>query len=172
MNELWQTVSLLGHAISGGRYLPYVVLAPLVLWAGVKLNMTVAAYRIPWLEWAPFHSKSNVMLAPIKYRWIWIPYTILLAAAMPFLALMEEFIFRYGTTSWLRGLLWGTLAFGALHLVSLVSVRMMLYLMLVGAILVQVYMVGGIVAVFVLHAVYNLSALAMTVATRKRTLNI
>jgi hypothetical protein len=66
--------------------------------------------------------------------------------------------------------LWGSLAFGAFHLCSLVSIRMAIYLSLVGAILVCLYMVDGIVAVFVLHAVYNLSALALTVATRKRAL--
>jgi hypothetical protein len=40
--------------------------------------------------------------------------------------------------------------------------------MVVGAILVELYMLDGIVAVFVLHAVYNLSALALIIVTRKR----
>ena len=87
---------------------------------------------------------------------------------MPFLALVEEWLFRAGTTNWVRGLLWGTLAFGAFHLFSFVTIRMTIYLMLVGAILVELYMVGGIIAVFVVHAVYNLTALGLTLATRKR----
>jgi hypothetical protein len=112
--------------------------------------------------------KANLALVPIRLRWVWLPYSLLLAFCMPCFALVEELLFRAGTTSWVRGLLWGTVAFGAFHLLSLVSVRMMIYLMLVGAVLVEVYMLAGIVAVFVLHAVYNLTALGLTVASRKR----
>jgi hypothetical protein len=170
MNDFLQAASLLWHAISSGRYTLFVLLAPVLLAAGILFNTKLQSLDRRWLEWSPFHVKSNVALLPIKVRWVWLPYSLALAFVMPFLALLEEWLFRMGTTNWVHGLLWGTIAFGLFHLFSLVSVRMTIYLMLVGAVLVEVYMLYGIVAVWVLHAVYNLSALALTVATRNRSL--
>jgi hypothetical protein len=170
VNDFAQAGSLLWRAVSGGHYTLPVLLAPLLLAAGIAFNTRLQSLNKGWLEWSPFHMKSNVALLPIKVRWVWLPYSVLLAFCMPFLALIEEWLFRVGTTNWVHGLLWGTIAFGLFHLFSLVSVRMTIYLMLVGAVLVEVYMLYGIVAVWVLHAVYNLSALALTVATRKRPL--
>src|SRR5579862_4657221 len=133
--------------------------------------MRLKRLELAWLEWSPFGSRANLMLRPVQWRWVWLPYTLALAFAMPLLAFMEEWIFRAGTTNWVRGLLWGALAFGLAHLLSLVSVRMLVYMTLVGALFVEVYMTAGLLAVFVLHAVYNLTALATLVATRKRPLN-
>ena len=170
MSDLSKAVDLLIRAIFSGRYTFAVLLAPLLLVFGVAFNKKLQSFNRSWLEWSPFHVKANVTLLPLKIRWLWLPYALLLAFCMPFLALVEEWLFRAGTTNWLRGLLWGTLAFGLCHLFSLVSVRMAIYLMLVGAVFVELYMLDGIVAVFVLHAVYNLTALGMVVATRKRGL--
>jgi hypothetical protein len=153
-----------------GRYTVFVVLAPLLLAFGIAFNAKLQSLNRGWLEWSPFHVKANVALLPIRVRWVWLPYALLLGFCMPFFALIEEWLFRAGTTDWSRGLLWGAIAFGAFHLFSLVSVRMTIYLMLVGAIFVELYMLDGIIAVFVLHAVYNLSALALSVATRKHPL--
>jgi hypothetical protein len=170
MNAFFQTASLLWRAITSGHYTPFIIAAPVLLAVGVLVNTKVQSLNRRWLEWSPFHMKANIALMPIKVRWVWLPYSLLLAFCMPFLALIEEWLFRFGTTNWVHGLLWGTIAFGLFHLFSLVSVRMTIYLMLVGAVLVEVYMLYGIVAVWVLHAVYNLSALALTVATRNRPL--
>ena len=170
MDNFLQAASLLWRAISSGQYIPFVLVAPILLAAGILFNTKVQSLNRRWLEWSPFHVRSNVALVPIKVRWVWLPYSLALAFLMPFLALVEEWLFRMGTTNWVHGLLWGTIAFGLFHLFSLVSVRMTIYLMLVGAVLVEVYMLYGIIAVWVLHAVYNLSALALTVATRKRPL--
>lgn len=170
LTDFSQAGSLLLRAILSGRYTVCIALAPLLLAFGIVFNAKLGSLKVSWLEWSPFHVKANVALLPIRVRWVWLPYALLLAFCMPFLALVEEWLFRYGTTNWIHGLLWGTIAFGGFHLFSLVSVRMTLYLMLVGAILVELYMLDGIVAVFVLHAVYNLSALALTVATRKHPL--
>jgi hypothetical protein len=170
MSPVLQAFELLGRAIFSGQYLLYVLLAPVLLACGVKFNQKLQALNWRWLEWSPFHVRSNVVLLPIKLKWAWAPYALALAFVMPFLALLEEWIFRAGTTNWVRGLLIGTLAFGLCHLFSFVSVRMVVYLTLVGALFVQVYLAAGIIAVFVLHATYNLTALGMTVATRKRGL--
>jgi Type II CAAX prenyl endopeptidase Rce1-like len=170
MSPLAKAATLLLRAVVSGRYTMCVLLAPLLLAFGIAFNVKLQSFNRGWLEWSPFHVKSNIALVPITWRWVWLPYSLLLAFCMPFLALLEEWLFRYGTTNWVRGLLWGTIAFGAFHLFSLVSIRMTIYLMLVGAVLVELYMLEGIVAVFVLHAAYNLSALALTVVTRKRRL--
>ncbi len=170
MSPILQSVVLLERAVVSGRYTLFVVLAPVLLACGVKFNQKLQSLNWRWLEWSPFHVRSNVVLLPIKLKWAWAPYALALAFVMPFLALLEEWIFRAGTTNWGRGLLIGTLAFGICHVFSFVSIRMVVYLTLVGALFVQVYLAAGIVAVFVLHATYNLTALAMTVATRKREL--
>jgi hypothetical protein len=170
VTDFSRALDLLLRAILSGRYIPFVLMAPLLLAFGIAFNVKLQSLDRRWLEWSPFHVKANIMLLPIKLRWLWLPYALLLAFCMPFLALLEEWLFRYGTTNWIHGLLWGTIAFGAFHLFSLVSVRMTIYLMVVGAILVELYMLDGIVAVFVLHAVYNLSALALIIVTRKRPL--
>jgi hypothetical protein len=154
---------LLARAVFSGHYTLYVLLAPCLLGFGVLFNQKLKALDRGWLEWSPWHVKSNFALLPLKNKWIWAPYGLLLGACMPLLAFLEEVIFRSGTTNWVKGALWGALAFGLLHVLSLVSVRMTLYLVLVGAILVQVYMLDGLLAVFVVHACYNLLALTLLV---------
>ncbi len=170
VTDFLRAATLLVQAVFSGRYTLPVLLAPLLLLFGVQFNKRLQSLDRRWLEWSPFHVKANIMLLPIRMRWVWAPYVAVLAFCMPFLALIEEWLFRFGTTNWVRGLLWGTIAFGLFHLFSLVSIRMTIYLMIVGAALVELYMLDGIVAVFVLHAVYNLTALALTVITRKRGL--
>lgn len=168
MTQISNATTLLLHAAASGHYFFYVLLAPLLLAFGLRFNSKLQSLNRGWLEWSPFHVKANIALLPLKYRWVWLPYALVLGFCMPFLALVEEWIFRAGTTDWVHGLLWGTIAFGLFHLFSLVSIRMTIYLMLVGAVLVELYMLDGIIAVWVLHAAYNLTALTLTVATRKR----
>jgi Type II CAAX prenyl endopeptidase Rce1-like len=170
MSAVPRTASLLLQAVLSGRYTFCVLLAPVLLAFGVFFNSRLQSLNLGWLEWSPFHVKANVALLPIKARLVWLPYALLLAFCMPFFALIEEILFRAGTTDWVRGLLWGTLAFGLCHLISFVTIRMTIYLTLVGAVFVQLYMLDGLVAVFVLHSVYNLTALALVVAARKRGL--
>lgn len=159
-----KAIEVLGEAVTDPRYLPYVVAAPILLGGGIVFNRRLKALGWRWLEWSPGGQSANLALAPIRFRWIWVPYGVMLATCMPLLAFFEEMIFRNGTTGWLRGLLWGGLAFGLVHLASFVSVRMTIYLSLVGIVLVGLYMTGGIIAVFVTHAVYNLLALTLLIA--------
>jgi hypothetical protein len=154
---------LLARAVLSGHYILYVLLAPCLLGFGVLFNQKLKALDWRWLEWSPWRVKANIVLLPLKSKWLWAPYGLLLGACMPLLAFIEEVIFRSGTTNWVKGALWGALAFGLLHLLSFVTVRMTIYLTLVGAILVQVYMLDGLLAVFVVHTCYNLLALALLV---------
>lgn len=163
----WTRTAVLDYAeaVTSGRYLFEIALAPGLLAFGLYFNEKLKALNVPWLEWAPFHVRANVALMPVESRF-WLPYSALLAFCIPVLAFVEEYIFRYGTTGWVRGILWGGLAFGFLHLFSLVSIRMAIYLTLVGLVLVQVYMTYGLLAVFVLHASYNLLALGSALMPR------
>jgi hypothetical protein len=153
-------LKLLGRAVTHG-YAGYALLAPGLLALGVLFNKQARALDWRWLEWSPWGVKANVALAPMKLRFLWLPYALALGWCIPLLAFFEEEIFRNGTHTWLRGLLWGGLAFGLVHLVSCVTVRMSIYLTLVGVALVGIYIQGGFIAVFVTHASYNLLALTL-----------
>jgi hypothetical protein len=155
--------SLLIRAVLSGHYTLYVLLAPCLLVFGVVFNQRVKALDYRWLEWSPWHVQTNFALMPLRNNWLWVPYAILLGACMPLLAFFEEVIFRNGTTGWVRGLLWGAIAFGLFHLLSLVSIRMAVYLAIVGAVLVAVYLHDGLLAAFVVHAVYNLLVLVLVI---------
>jgi hypothetical protein len=159
-----QAAILLVRAVLDLKYAAYVLLAPVLLAFGIAFNTRMKALGKPWLEWSPFNVKTNIALAPIRYRWVWLPYALMLAACMPLLALFEELIFRNHSTNVVTALLWGGLAFGVFHLISLVTIRMLIYLSLVGAAFVGLYMAGGLIAVFVVHATYNLLALTLLVA--------
>lgn len=161
------TDKILVQALTSTRFIPYVLLAWALLFIGLRVNAKLRSLHSPVLEWSPLHVKANLTLIPLRFRYVWPAYALFLAAAMPFLALLEEVIFRAGTTSWVRGILWGAIAFGVFHLTSLVSVRMVVYLTMIGAVLVGAYMSGGLVAAFVCHAVYNLTALTMVLVKRR-----
>lgn len=162
------TIGLLWRAATGPA-LVYALLAPALLAAGVGIMLRFKARGPAWLDWSPLGSRANLALRPIGGRW-WLPWALALGALMPMLALIEEAVFRFGTTSLLRAVIWGGVAFGVIHLTSLVSVRMVLYLTVIGWLLAGAYAIGGQAACFTLHAVYNLSALALAVATRKKGL--
>jgi hypothetical protein len=155
---------LLAHAVVSSSYAVYALLAPCLLGFGVVFNQRLKALDWRWLEWSLWHQKSNLALVPLANKWLWAPYGLLLAGCMPLLAFFEEIIFRAGTNGWLRGLLWGGLAFGLLHLLSCVTVRMAIYLAIVGVFLVDIYMRDGLLAVFVIHANYNLLTLTLLIA--------
>jgi hypothetical protein len=167
------TLKLLGLAITHG-YALYTLFAPALLICGLSFNKRLRALNWRWLEWSPWGIKANLALAPMEVRFLWLPYALVLGCCIPILAFLEEEIFRNGTHNWLRGLLWGGVAFGLVHLLSCVTVRMTLYLTLVGVALVGVYMKGGLVAVFVAHASYNLLVLALVSAEQHlpRTLRV
>lgn len=165
LKATWSCLDILGQAYSDSRFLGYVLCGVLMLAAAVVVNRSLKQLNLRWLEWSPFGIRANLALAPIQRRWLGLPYALMLALCMPLLAFAEELIFRNGTTTWTQALLWGGLAFGALHLVSFVSIRMAIWIGMAGVGLAALYMSGaGLGGVFVTHATYNLLALAMLVA--------
>ncbi|HET9125210.1 MAG TPA: CPBP family intramembrane glutamic endopeptidase [Solirubrobacteraceae bacterium] len=136
---------------------------PLLLVVGITVNRTLPAPAI--LNWSPFHLRANLALIPVRTR-LWPLYVAVLAAVIPGLALLEELVFRYPVHSLLAGVLLGGVAFGFAHLTSLVTLRMCLYLTVIGWLFVVVYVLWGFWAVVLLHASYNLAALGAVVAER------
>ena len=154
-------VGLLFLRALGHGYLKYALIAPFLLVGGIYLNRKLASLKNPILEWSPLHNRSNVALMPLRARGLWPIYYLVLLGCIPVLAFFEEWIFRNGDHNLPRDLLLGGLAFGFVHLVSLVTIRMCCYLTLVGLVLVGVYSIGGLTACFVVHATYNVLALTM-----------
>ena len=149
-----------------GRYLWCIPVAAILLAIGVSINKYLAGFDNSILEWSPWHIKQNFVMKPMLGRWWWL-YTPVLCLLIPLLAFIEEYWFRYGTTNWVRGVLIGGLAFGIIHFTSFVSVRMVIWLTLMGLALVEVYFLGGLMACFMLHATYNLMAVGVTIVTEK-----
>ena len=154
-------------AMGQGRYLWCIPVAAILLAIGVSINKYLAGFWMTSiLEWSPWHIKQNFVMKPMLGRWWWL-YTPVLCLLIPLLAFIEEYWFRYGTTNWVRGVLIGGLAFGIIHFTSFVSVRMVIWLTLMGLALVEVYFLGGLMACFMLHATYNLMAVGVTIVTEK-----
>jgi hypothetical protein len=80
MSPVLQALELLGRAVFSGQYLLYVLLAPVLLACGVMFNRKLQALNWRWLEWSPFHVRSNVVLLPIKLKWAWAPYALALGS--------------------------------------------------------------------------------------------
>ena len=158
MNVISQTDQLFGRALL--VYLPYVLLAPVLLRCAVVFNRKLRAIDHPLLEWSAFGVKANMTLIPIRWRYVGLPYVAALMVTVPYLALVEEWLFRT------HGIFIAVVVFGAVHITMCVTVRMTIWIMIVGAVLWGCYCVGGLGAAFVVHAVYNLCAIALVTATR------
>jgi hypothetical protein len=147
------------------RYAKLIPLSFLWLAFGITFNMMLKSLNWRWLEWrlSKKIDAMNIVLVPLRWKWLWVPCIFLIVGCLPIIAFLEEYAFRAGTTNWIRGILWCALAFGLLHLISLVSVRMVIYLSLVGAFLADVYMRDGLVAVFVVHTAYDVIVVFLVV---------
>lgn len=157
------TLTLIYRMLAEHVSVAAILAGPVLLAAGIMTNRRLPAPAV--LAWAPFRLRANVTLLPMRTR-AWPAYTLLLAAAIPAIATLEEIVFRLPVHSVLTGVMWGGVAFGFAHLTSLVSLRMCLYLTVIGLVLVGVYVLFGFWAAVTLHASYNLSALALAAAER------
>ena len=160
MNVISQTDQLFGRAL--WVYLPYVLLAPILLRCAVLFNRKLRAIDHPWLEWSAFNVKANLTLIPIRWRYVGLPYVALLMATVPYLALVEEWLFRT------HGPFVAVVVFGAVHITMCITVRMTIWIMIVGSVLWACYSMDGLAAAFVVHAAYNLCAILLVTATRNQ----
>jgi len=122
-----------------------------------------------WINFSPFDHGFVAM--PVGYRYLWLPFALLLAYCIPLMAWMEEVFFRFQVNSWIPGLLWGSVLFGLLHLLALVPLRVVLYLCALGAILVEIYFSYGLAAAFVFHTTYNFIVLVLILVTARIGVN-
>ena len=135
-------------------------LALLMLLSGVWFNDKLESLHWKWLEWSPFAKKANAIYAPLGRKWLGWPYLAALIFSMTLVAFVKAIIFRQmasqlGLTLLL--LVSGPI-FGLIHITSGVTVRMSIYLSLVGLIFAGIFLATGLAGVFLLHASYNMFA--------------
>ncbi len=134
---------------------------PLLLACGIAFNMRLNKFRMRLLDWAPFRIQTNIVLWPILKSRFWLLYTAVLCILVPLFAFAEELIFRAQPFEIVIRVIWGSLIFGLAHLTSFVSLRMCLYLSVLGLVFVGVYALGGFWVVWTLHSAYNWSAIGL-----------
>lgn len=136
-------------------------LALIVLLLGIQLNNTLEKLNCRWLEWSLFPVKENIIYRPIRWKRLGLPYVLMLFFCMPLLAFVEELIFRevVGQLGVAILLVVSGPIFGVVHISSGVTVRMTIYLSLVGLLFAGIYLMAGLIGVFLVHASYNLIAI-------------
>ena len=105
---------------------------------------------------------GNLLLEPLAYGWLAVPFVALLFFLLPQLALAEEELFRRGTRTWRQGIV-RSLAFGLAHLTMGIPVGAALALSLGGLWFTYQYFRGGVVRSATYHLAYNVLALSAIV---------
>jgi hypothetical protein len=108
----------------------------------------------------PAGGAANVLLEPLSYRWLAVPFVGLLLFLLPRLALTEERIFRSGTRTWRQGI-YRSLIFGLAHLPMGIPLGAALGLSIGGLWFTRQYFRGGVQLAAVSHLTYNLVALCI-----------
>ena len=138
----------------------------------ITLNNRLITANKKILETSLFKWKKNFSLAVLTSHWASATvYVIAMLVAIPVLAYYEEWIFRSLLTGPIAVLLWGGVAFGFVHMLVGVTVRMALCNGLLGLFLGVAYSVlvpslgeeSALWFVTVVHATYNYLALAVIV---------
>ena len=138
----------------------------------IALNGSLIRLDRRWLEFSLYKSKENSSLMPLTFHpIIRVAYLTALGVCVVFLAMVEEYIFRSLWTGWVGVVLFGGVAFGLVHMIVGVTVRMAINNGLLGIVLGVIYtlmspQIGAGVALWsvtVIHATYNYMALAWIV---------
>jgi hypothetical protein len=103
---------------------------------------------------------GNILLGPLSYPWLIVPFLALLLFLLPRLAATEEQVFRQGTRNW-RQALYRSLIFGLAHFPMGIPLGAALALSLGGLWFTYQYFKGGVVRSAVYHLTYNLLALGL-----------
>jgi hypothetical protein len=98
---------------------------------------------------------GNVLMGPLSYRWLAVPFVALLYFLLPQLALAEEALFRRGTRTWRQGLL-RSVVFGLAHLPMGIPLGAALALSIGGLWFTYQYFRGGVMRSAAYHLAYNL----------------
>lgn len=110
-----------------------------------------------WLAWKLF--KKNIQFLPLEHSFLRYPFIVVFLLNMPFIAGVEEFLFRHGLGLWptitVFDIAWRSLAFGLVHCISGNSVRMGLILSLFGFWLSHQYLAGGLALATLSHCIFD-----------------
>lgn len=125
-------------------------------------------YQLPWLQWGWWTLVSgtpgNAMVsAATGSLWVFAPFLVLLAVAMPQLVLAEEEVFRSGTRSWTHAVR-RSLVFGLIHLVPGVPIAAALALTIAGLWFTRQYFRGGVARSTTYHLAWNYELIAVAAA--------
>ncbi len=98
---------------------------------------------------------GNVLMGPLSYRWLTVPFVALLFFLLPQLALAEEELFRRGTRTWRQGVV-RSVIFGLAHLPMGIPLGAALALSIGGLWFTYQYFRGGVMRSASYHLAYNL----------------
>lgn len=105
---------------------------------------------------------GNIILEPLAYRWLAVPFLLLLLFVLPSLAAAEERLFRQGTRGWRQGLV-RSLIFGLAHWPMGIPLGAALALSIGGLWFTYQYFRGGVARSTIYHLTYNLLAILLIV---------
>ena len=122
-------------------------------------------YQLPWLRWGWWTlisgTPGNAMVsAATGSLWVFVPFLVLLAVAMPQLVVAEEELFRRGTRNWGHALP-RCLVFGLIHLVPGVPIAAALALSIAGLWFTRQYFRGGVARSTTYHLAWNYELVAI-----------
>ena len=129
------------------------------------LATAAGLYQLPWLRWGWWTlisgAPGNAMVsAATGSLWVFAPFLVLLAVAMPQLVLAEEELFRRGTRNWAHALP-RCLAFGLIHLLPGVPIAAALALSMAGLWFTRQYFRGGVARSTTYHLAWNYELVAV-----------
>ena len=105
---------------------------------------------------------GNVLIEPLAYHWLALPFIALLFYLLPQLAMAEEQLFRRGTRNWVQGV-YRSVAFGLAHLPMGIPLGAALALSIGGLWFTYQYFRGGVARSATHHLTYNVIALCVIV---------
>lgn len=103
-----------------------------------------------------FSSKgTNISLMGTNEKYFGIFMCLVLMAALPYMATIEELLFRRGTQNWVDGL-HRSLVFGLIHILTGARLGVALLSVILGMFFTQMYFLGGLNLAIQAHFQYNL----------------
>jgi len=103
---------------------------------------------------------QNIHLQPTKIKYFGILFTLLFIVNLPNLTMIEEVVFRQGTSSWFDGLI-RSLLFGIAHCLVGVPIGTGIAIAVPGIWFTSQYFLGGVELSALHHTTYNLIILSM-----------
>jgi len=158
--QLWKNLGVIAQ-IRPMMILQNIIVIILVVSACAGLMAIHPIFKWSWF--CLFSSKeeesevvgTNIAVIPTQVKWFGIFFAIILFLNIPYLAQLEEGIFREGTGNWKEGIVW-SIYFGMLHCYVGVPLGVGLALSVGGLWFTHQYFIGGTELSTLHHTTYNL----------------